>query len=212
VHWKVVTQNFHASLLYSLTRWLLISIDHSNYTDARGSNFSDVHRDQIQYHNNITINFSLFSSRQTQTHNHIALDCSNDLSPSTSDADILSRRRPLIIASHDSHHSVDTASGSAIGTSIGLIIQITSLLTGRGNSSNSHRDLESELKSLQQTLTLTGLAVQEYETRPLGRSLAHAVTPEIGRCCAILQKLRDSANGTLLGLNCTSISDLWRSV
>jgi hypothetical protein len=185
--------------------------NHISYTDARGSNFNDVHRDQIWHHNNITINWPVIHVNLSLfglgwTHQSVPLSSGNDLSLPTSGFRILSGGQPLVAP----HHSFDSI--SAIGTAVNLIIKITSLLIDQTDSSNNRRDLVLELKLLHQILTLTGLAVQEYEIRPLGQGLAHTITPEIERCCTALQELLDKASSTWLGLNSTSMSDLWRPV
>jgi hypothetical protein len=96
-----------------------------------------------------------------------------------------------------------------IDTVVDLIIQITNLLVDPGDH---RRDLKLELKSLQQTLILIRLAIQEYDDRPLGQSLAYTITPEVHRCSTVLSELYDSIKGTGLRLLRTSIKDLWRSV
>ena len=188
-------------------------LNHARNVDARGGTFNNVQRDQHQTNNNnvttfnrpniqISLNFSLFGS---QTQNHLPPNFCNNLSE-PSGHDTISQGRLLVTSSHSS----DAVSG--IDSGIGLIVQITNLLIDHRDSSNTQRDLAVELKSLHQTLTLTGFAIQEYEDRPLGQSLAHMIAPSIERCCAVLQELFDRVSGTLLGLDLTRISDLWRPV
>lgn len=177
-----------------------MDFDHPANFDARGGTFNNVHHDQ---HNNTTINvqiyFTLFGSKQTP-HN-VPLSSSNDQS------------RPKLSqgkASVTSPHSSDTT--SVINIAVGLIVQITDLLIDRRDRSNNRRDLSHELKSLQQTLTLTGLAIRAYEESPLGHCLAHAIAPEISRCCGVLRELLDRVHNTWLGLDLTTIGELWRPV
>jgi hypothetical protein len=91
---------------------------------------------------------------------------------------------------------------------IDLIIRITNLLVDPGDPSNNCRDLKLELKSLQQTLILIRFAIQEYDDRPLGQSLAYTITPEVQRCSTVLSELYDLIKGTGLRLLHTSIKDL----
>jgi hypothetical protein len=69
-----------------------------------------------------------------------------------------------------------------------LIIKIVELLMDP-EYSDYHRDLKMELESLQQTLTLAGLAIYAYEYTPLGRSLADIMNQEAERCCVVLKDL-----------------------
>jgi hypothetical protein len=172
----------------------------ATYTDARRSTFNDVGRDQ-----NITQNtyFILGSLPKPYQFNYSAIYDS----PQPLGHEILPRPRSgLHIATNhipDVHPAVDIA--------VGLIIRIARLLVDHEDSDN-RRDLKLELKSLYQTLTLTSLAIQEYNDRPLGRSLVNTIAPEVERSTAVLSELLDRISGTGQGLFHTSISDLWRQV
>ena len=180
-------------------------LDHSNNTDARGCTFSNVGRDQT---NTTIINISLFGPRPASIHqqSHPPLHFTDDLSRPTAGLDSLSQGR-LVIRPYNSSDA-----GSIVDSAVSLIVQITDLLIDRRDSSNKHRDLELELKSLHQTLTLTALGIQEYKDRPLGQSLAHTIAEETERCSMVLRELLDRVNDTWLGLSFTSIGDLWRPV
>lgn len=181
-----------------------MAFSHSGYIDARGSTFNQVGRDQTQ--NTITHNtyiISLFGSGSTpQQH---PLDISHDLSQPTSGHEALSPARLHVAATcpSDHLHAVDTAAG--------FIIRITILLINHEDPSDNYRDLELDLKSLHQTLTLTRLAIEEYENRPLGHSLANTIAPEVQRCIATLSELFGRVSDTENGLFHT-IGQLWRSV
>jgi hypothetical protein len=177
-----------------------MALSHPTYTDARRSTFNDVGRDQYIIHNTYLI-FSSLPKPYQRTHN-----TSYDPPQPTSGHEILSHGGLYTAANPISevHYAVDTA--------VGLIIQIASLLVDHSDSANNYRDLKLELKSLYQTLTLTGLAVQEYIDKPLGRSLAYTIMPDVERCTAVLSELLDKVSGTGQGLLHTSISDLWRRV
>lgn len=99
-----------------------------------------------------------------------------------------------------------------VETATDLIIQIFDMLIDHRNSLDNHRELRLELNLLQKTLTLTGLAIRAYDDRPLGHSLAVAITPEVVQCRIALLQLFDAANNTSRGLSYTSINSLWRQV
>jgi hypothetical protein len=176
-----------------------MAFSRSKYNDVRQSTFNEVGRDHITNH--IQLNFSLFGSRQTPT--HVSLNISDDLLRPTSYPEISTPRRPVV--------TVDRSPDVGLGleSAIGLIIQITDLLIDPRNHSNTHWDLVLELKSLQQTLTLTALAIQEYENRPLGRSVANTITPELARCYNVLQELLSRVKDTWHGLKFTIVGDFW---
>jgi hypothetical protein len=180
-------------------------LNHSRNIDARGSTINSIGRDQTHTTINfIQISCSLFGSGQTR---QPPLHFKEGRSPLPVSQNAIFSEERLISPLHP-----PLDAGPIIDKSVGLIVQITRLLHDRRDGSNSQRDLVHELKSLHQTLTLTGLAVQEYEGRPLGQSLANTITLEVGRCRVVLQELFDGINGTWLGLNITSIGSLWRPV
>ena len=91
-------------------------------------------------------------------------------------------------------------------------MQITGKLIDHRDVSVNHRDLEWQLKSLHQTLIMTGLAVDEYKNGPLGPCLIKVISTEIIRCCMVLQELLLKVNGTCMGLKFTKIGSFWRPV
>lgn len=102
---------------------------------------------------------------------------------------------------------------SIVDITLGLIVQITHLLLDRRReASNNHQDLPDELKSLHQTLAVIRLAIEEYESRPLGQGLANTINPAVEQCYMILHELLDRINGIWESLNITSIGSLWRLV
>jgi hypothetical protein len=183
-----------------------MDFSHSNI-DARQSSFNQVGGDWNQHttiHKHTLISISCFGPRQINYH---SLDNLSDVLPlvPVSSPKTLSPRC-LITASCSS----DTP--RVVNTGIGLIVQITNRLIDRSDSSSNHQVLQLQLRSLQQILTLTGLAIQEYCDRPLGQSLAKTITPEVERCLLVLQELLEHADATWLGLAFTGIGDLWRHV
>ena len=92
-----------------------------------------------------------------------------------------------------------------------LTVKILQLLINRRESSDD-RALVQELKTLQQTLTLVGLAIQTYEYTPLGRNLVNNIIPEVEQCCVVLDELFHKINSYREGLYPTSIRNLWHQV
>jgi hypothetical protein len=90
------------------------------------------------------------------------------------------------------HYSKVTSSD--ITTS--LIIEIVQSLMNP-HSPNDYQDLKLRLESLQQTVVLTGVAIQAYEYTPVGKSLAKAINREMEACVATLQKLRKTIDSYL---------------
>ena len=182
----------------------IMAFKKSRYTDASRSTFNDVGRDQIQNNtiiNHQTIHVHLSASGSGQTLQHLR-NISNDLPRLTPNFDTLSQGNVL---------STTYQTVSAVETVVGLIVQITHLMD-RSNDGNNHRDMELELNSLQQTLTLAKLAIQAYGDRPLGQSLANTITPQVERCRVVLLELLDGVNSTRQGLFFTSIRNLWHPV
>ena len=170
--------------------------------DARYSSFTQAGRDSYQarditvLYQPIHITLCLFgSTRSRQVQDRAS-------SRPISHPEALLQRSPVATYRRSN-------AGAILDTASGLIEQITGLLINCRDPSNGHRALELELKSLHQTLTLTRFAIQQYDNKPLGRSMANSVASEVGRCCIILQKLLDHVNGTCLGLKSTIINNLW---
>jgi hypothetical protein len=186
-----------------------MAFSNSQYTDASRSSFIDVGRDSHQTHNNTTnihqtihISFSFFGSQLTP--HYAPINLSRNLLRPISTPETLSQGNLVAYHSSDAVGAVDIA--------VGLIVQITDLLMDRRDSSSGHWNLALEFESLQKTFILTTRIIQKYDNKPLGQSLAKTITPEVLRCCIVLQQLLDSVSGTWLGLHFTSICDLWRFV
>lgn len=102
-----------------------------------------------------------------------------------------------------------SAAVDVIEATVGLTAKLTELLINRRVPSNSH--LVPELKLLQQLLILNRLAIQAYDDRPLGQSLANAINPAVRQCHAILlQEVLSRASTTWL--SSISINDGWGSI
>jgi hypothetical protein len=173
------------------------------YTDARQSIFYEVGGDHITI-NHTHIHLSLCDGATEASLQ--APNWSNGLLEPTSQFENWSQRYLRVATCYFVN------AGTALITAIDLIVQITGLLVHRRDSSNIHPSLVLELKSLHQTLTLIGLAIKEYNNRPLGRSLANTITPEVERSCIILQELLNKISGAWQSLKFTSIGNLWRRV
>jgi hypothetical protein len=177
--------------------------NHSN-TDARHSNFIHVGRDQHNVTNNYRIYFCLFDPQQMA--HHVSNSLSNNLLRLVSSPEILS---PGSLVTHRSELSNAVA---IVDTVVGLIDKIADLLMECTDFSNGLRDLALEFESLQKTLTLTRLVIRKYDNKPLGQVLIKTVTPEVVQCFIVLQELLGNVDGTWLGFNVTSISNLWRRI
>jgi hypothetical protein len=192
-----------------------MAFSHSRYTDARGGAFNDVGHDQIiQNTYNLSISISLFDSGRALPQIFPASSSFGGhplrltSAPETRPEALLQTSGRALVAASRPHETVTCV----IDTAVGLIVQTTALLLDCRDTSKTHLDLKLELTSLQNTLTLTGFAIQEYDDRPLGRSLANTITPEVERCRLVLQELHNKLDGTWQGLKSTSISHLWTGV
>jgi hypothetical protein len=193
---------------------LLIDLTHTMPSDgplnvdARNGIFNNVGRDQINLYLSVAPGPGAEQTLDVLRRLGLGLpNISRGPSRPASNHEVRLSRRGF----HNSANSLSEVA-DAVDTAVYLIIRITSLLIDPEDPSHSRRDLTLELKSLHQTLTLIRLAIQEYDDRPLGQSLANTVTPEVQRCSAILSELLDKVNGTGLRLLHTSIKDLWRPV
>jgi hypothetical protein len=188
--------------------------DHSSHVDARDAIISAAGRDQSNINTHIqtcNLYITLDQTLPLLRSFELGLPKSIDYSPShsTSDHEVLSQKRLYSIT----NPLPDVGRlGLVVDIAVGLIIRITSVLVDPMDRSNNCRDFELDLKLLQRTLTLIRLAIQEYDDRPLGRSLAHTITPVVQKCSTILSELLNKVNGTELHLLRTSIRGLWRPV
>ena len=99
----------------------------------------------------------------------------------------------------------------SISRSTHLIIQLVDLLVG-AQETNRNMVLKLELQRLCESLISTRDMIWKYEDKPLGPSLANAITPDLNRCLGVLGELLNTVNKTRQALNPTSIKDLWRRV
>jgi hypothetical protein len=165
--------------------------------DARGGTLNNVGRDQYN------LQLIIGGSTSKRTLSGILRDFGLVLP--TSGPATLPRRDVLARAQH--RYGADLVGD--IATS--LTVKILQLLIDRRESSDD-RALGQELKTLQQTLTLIGLAIQTYEYTPLGRNLANNIIPEVEQCCVVLDELFHEINSYRAGLYPTSIRNLWHQV
>ena len=171
--------------------------------DARGSTFIDVGRDQTHnttiHHQTINLNISVSGS--TRNLHHFLRDVTDDV-PAWGAQEL--QKMAIALSSH-------STAGTSGDTVARLIIEIVQLLM-HTETSGDYRNLKLELESLQQTLTLVGLAVHAYEYTQLGRSLANIMNQELERCRVVLQELLDTINGYRWGLRSTRIHYYWSQV
>lgn len=162
-------------------------------TDASRSSFYD-----MSVVNNVS--FSLFSSGGTprpHTLNGIYLSSGSDTSVQECNIETLPSYYRTVLH---------------VELALSLLFRILYSLDDCTDSSNSYKALRLELELLYLVLDLSKHAVQEYEDKPLGQSLAHTITPEVKRCYSLLHVLLTRINGTRDGLILTRISWLWRPV
>ena len=92
-----------------------------------------------------------------------------------------------------------------------LIVEIMQALRDPGPT-DLYNDLKPELKSLQQTFILAGLALRAYEYTPLGQNLVKIINQVAERCLTILQKLLEHINHYRWGLDSTRFGIFWRQI
>lgn len=172
---------------------------YSTYTDARGSNFTTVGRDQ-NFHQ--TINITITGSNLDQALPRVLRDLDGISQWPTSSPEV-SSRKDVIAQVYPLDAEVNIASG--------LIDKIEQMLVD-STPPDCNRGLREELQPLRQTLTLTGIANKAYRSTPLGQSLATSINPEVERCCAVLQELFDSIRSCRQSMFATYIRDLWYHV
>jgi hypothetical protein len=164
--------------------------------DASGGTFNNVGRDQYN------LQFIIDGSTSERTVSGILRDFGHVPQLPTAGPATLPRRDVLARARR--HYRADLAGDIAMS----LTVKILQLLIDRRESSDD-RALVLELKTLQQTVTLVGLAIQTYEYTPLGRNLANNIVPEVEQCCVVLDEMFHKINGYREGLFPTSICNLW---
>ena len=175
---------------------------YSTYTDARGSNFTTVGRDQNIHQ---TINITIAGSNLDQALPRVLRDLDSISQWPTSSPEVSSRKDVIAQV-----YPLDTE----VNVTSGLIDKIEQMLVDStlAGPPDCNRGLREELRPLRQTLTLTALAINAYRSTPLGQSLATSINPEVERCCAVLQELFDSIRSCRQSMFATYIRDLWYHV
>src|ERR1700729_1696071 len=123
---------------------------YSTYTDARGSNFNTVGRDQNIHQ---TINITITGSNLEQALPRVLRDL-DDISQWPTSSPEVSSRKHVITQVYPLDVEVNTASG--------LIDKIEQMLVDSTGPPDYNRGLRAELRPLRQTLVLTGLAINVY--------------------------------------------------
>ena len=166
--------------------------------DARHYTFNKANRDQFNIHQHY--HFHCFDDPRIRQQSKYR----GTQKPTSGPQTLASYQHSLPMARY---HAV-----SGVDSGVDLVDQIKTLLINYRDFSKSRREFELELISLQQILTLTGLAIHVYNDRQLGQTLFHTLSPEVERSCVILQRLLGSIDDTWLGFRFTSIVDLWRQI
>lgn len=95
---------------------------------------------------------------------------------------------------------------------IGLTAQVVQVLYDHRNITHECETLAMELRSLQQVLILTDVALQKYESTALGQPLVDFIRPEVAQCHILLQQFSSKVQSCRQALTRTTISTLWRRV
>ena len=183
----------------------------SSHIDARRSNFTNVGRDQNNFHVDITVNFTSQHVRRTvrrrpRPENNISMSADGKHEDEVS---IRRKHQPLHCHPDDALQWPPRSSGAVADN---LIVQIVQLLLDRRERGTYYQMLELELEPLRQTLNLTNLAIRTYERTPLGRNLKCSVFSEVEQICVVLQELFDRIGSHRQALWPTSIRTLWYEV
>ena len=177
-----------------------MTFHHPANIDARGSIINDVHHDQINIHNyNVYITLGSTS---------LSLPCPRRSGVSASlsipGPDTISQEIAVWPTCHSTANSTRDIAAC-------LVIKIMQSLMV-SDASDQFYDLKADLHILQQTLTLTGLAIQAYEHTPLAPSLADVIDKETEKCLSVLRALNRSIDTYQQGLNLTRLKFLWGQV
>jgi hypothetical protein len=115
-----------------------------------------------------------------------------------------------IVGHHLSFPVNPSRAASSSDIVLGLIVEIVqSLMDPR--SQDSYRGVKRDLRSLQQTIILTVLAVQAYESTPLCRTLVKAINREMENCEVVLRALRDAIHSFTQVLKSTHVGYVLRN-
>jgi hypothetical protein len=68
---------------------------------------------------------------------------------------------------------------TVVNTAGSLIVQITDMLMGFGDSYGGHQNLALEFESLQKIFAIIVLIIRKYDNNALGQTLAETITLEI---------------------------------
>ena len=165
---------------------------------ASHSTFNCVGRDQT----NIT-SYNIYVGPVSIEHNHAAVlrhsDASSPLREPHSDTSsrgIVLRPTFRSIASDDRHIAAR------------LIVEIVQSLMA-SDASNQFHNLKKDLNTLQQTLDLTGLAIEAYQCIPLGRLLTNTIGKETEQCIGVLRELLSAIRAYQRGLGLIRIIFSW---
>ena len=176
-------------------------LDHSENVDARGGTFSDVPRDQFQAHAiyppNSHVN-NVFISSSGQPLHQLLRDITNGL---PSDCNTWSETKVLV-----------PLDKSRLGTGCDRVARLIVEIVQALGPTDLYSSLKLELKSLQQTFTLAGLAIRAYEYTPLGQNLVKIINQVAERCITVLQKFLEHINHYRWSLDSTRFGIFWRQI
>jgi hypothetical protein len=118
-----------------------------------------------------------------QTFNFVLFNFANESRPASSPKSRESLLTPACRSASDAGPTSDTAAR--------LIVEIVQALMDP-KLADHYQDLKRELGRLQQTITLTEVAIRIFEFTSLGQSLVEAINQEIKGCCVVLNALHDA--------------------
>jgi hypothetical protein len=152
--------------------------DRASETDASNSIFNDVGHNQTNIRGyNVYVNLVSAPKRDPAVLRHPGVG------PPLQDPHSETSSREIVL--RPTFRSTDC---SARDIAARLIVEIVQSLMA-SNASDQFYDLKEELNTLQQTLDLTGLAIEAHQCTPLGRILANSIGKETEQCIGVLREL-----------------------
>ena len=177
-----------------------------SHTMAFFESASDIHASHSTFngvgHDQTNISCNIYVGPVSIEHNHAALlhhsDAGSPLQEhsDTSSQGIVLRPTFRSAASDDRHIAAR------------LIVEIVQSLMA-SDASNQFHDLKKDLNTLQQTLDLTGLAIEAYQCTPLGRLLTNTIGKETEQCIGVLRELLSAIRAYQRDLGSTRVIFSW---
>jgi len=187
------------SLLAIFLPHTMTFFNHASDIGAKDSSFNEVGRDQTNNTYNIVYNLVSAPERGLVFHRPGPISPLQVPHSETSSRTIVLRP------------TFRSAPSSARHIAARLIVEIVQSLMDSGTS-DQFCDLKENLNTLQQTLDLTGLAIDAFQCIPLGRILASTIGNETEQCIGVLRELLSAIRAYQRGLRSTRINLSWNRV